>query len=153
MPIVTLSKIEKTFGRRVIFDKLDFIIDRGERVGLIGDNGSGKTTLFKTLMGQLPPDAGGVAIAKTVKVGYLSQDPVFDETNSVIDEAEPATTWTACLKNTRTCSTNSISEAGMPGGTGSKPRFWASGFWRIRGNKTSKRFPAGKDRGWRWPRC
>jgi ATP-binding cassette subfamily F protein 3 len=90
MPIVTLSNIEKTFGRRVLFDKLDFIIDRGERVGLIGDNGAGKTTLFKAMMGQMTPDAGSIAIAKTIKVGYLSQDPQFDETNSVIDEAELA---------------------------------------------------------------
>ena len=46
MPLVTLTNIEKSFGDRVIFRELNFLIDRGERVGLIGDNGTGKTTLF-----------------------------------------------------------------------------------------------------------
>ena len=43
MPIATLTNIEKTFGQRVLFDKLNLNIYRGERIGLIGDNGAGKT--------------------------------------------------------------------------------------------------------------
>jgi ATP-binding cassette subfamily F protein 3 len=90
MPIATLTNIEKTFGRRVLFDKLDFLIDRGERVGLIGDNGSGKSTLFKVLTGELIPDAGTVAIAKSIKIGFLRQEAVFGSANTVMDEAELA---------------------------------------------------------------
>jgi ATP-binding cassette subfamily F protein 3 len=90
MAIVTLSNVEKTFGRRVLFDKLDFAIDRGERIGLIGDNGSGKTTLFKTILGQIAIDSGSLAIAKNIRIGHLAQDPTFDATNTVIDEAELA---------------------------------------------------------------
>jgi len=90
MPIVTLNNIEKHFGRRVLFDQLNFIIDRGERVGLIGDNGSGKSTLFKIITGQIEADSGDVSIAKSIKLGHLAQDPVFDHDNSVMDEAELA---------------------------------------------------------------
>jgi ATP-binding cassette, subfamily F, member 3 len=90
MALVTLNQVEKTFGRRVLFDKLDFAIDRGERVGLIGDNGSGKSSLFKVILGQLAIDSGSVAIAKSVRIGHLAQDPVFDPANTVIDEAELA---------------------------------------------------------------
>jgi ATP-binding cassette subfamily F protein 3 len=90
MAIVTLSNIEKTFGRRVIFDKLDFTIDRGERIGLIGDNGSGKTTLFRVLTGEVLVDQGLVAVAKGAKLGHLVQDPVFDAASTVMDEAELA---------------------------------------------------------------
>jgi ATP-binding cassette subfamily F protein 3 len=90
MAIVTFNKVEKTFGKRVLFDKLDFIIDRGERVGLIGDNGSGKSTLFKMILGQMQHDAGLVAVGKGITVGHLPQDPVFDAANTVIDEAELA---------------------------------------------------------------
>ena len=90
MAIVTFNKVEKTFGKRVLFDKLDFIIDRGERVGLIGDNGSGKSTLFKMILGQMQHDSGLVAVGKGITVGHLPQDPVFDATNTVIDEAELA---------------------------------------------------------------
>jgi ATP-binding cassette subfamily F protein 3 len=90
MPIATLTNIERTFGQRVLFDKLNLNIYRGERIGLIGDNGAGKTSLFKALLGELSLDAGTAAVNKSIKVGHLQQDPVFDPGNTVIDEAELA---------------------------------------------------------------
>ena len=90
MPIVTLSNIEKSFGERVIFRELGFLIDRGERVGLIGDNGTGKTTLFKIITGEVIPEIGSVAMAQTIKLGHLTQDAIFDPANTVMDEAELA---------------------------------------------------------------
>ena len=90
MPIATITNLEKHFGKRVIFQDLEFMIDRGERVGLIGPNGAGKSTLFKVLMGEVTPDVGTVAIARSVKVGHLVQDPKFDPANTVMDEAELA---------------------------------------------------------------
>src|SRR3954468_16342970 len=90
MPIATLTNIEKTFGQRVLFDKLNLNVYRGQRIGLIGDNGAGKTSLFKALLGDLALDAGSAAINKAIKVGHLRQDPVFDPQNTVIDEAELA---------------------------------------------------------------
>jgi ATP-binding cassette, subfamily F, member 3 len=88
--IATLSNIEKTFGKRVIFEGLNLNVEQGERIGFIGANGAGKTTLFKVLTGEVVPDAGIVAISKGTKVGHLSQDPKFDEASTVIDEAELA---------------------------------------------------------------
>ncbi len=90
MSIASLTNIEKTFGQRLMFDQLCLNIERGERIGFIGANGSGKTTLFKALIGELIPDSGIVAISKGIKIGHLSQDPSFDVTNTVIDEAELA---------------------------------------------------------------
>src|SRR3954466_8424141 len=90
MPIATLTNIEKTFGQRVLFDKLNLNVYRGERIGLIGDNGAGKTSLFKALLGELTLDAGSAAVNKSIKIGHLRQDPVFDAANTVIDEAELA---------------------------------------------------------------
>lgn len=90
MSLATLSNLEKTFGKRVIFDKLSLNVEQGERIGFIGSNGSGKTTLFNVLMGGIVPDAGVVALAKGVKVGHLMQDPTFDPANTVLDEAELA---------------------------------------------------------------
>jgi ATP-binding cassette, subfamily F, member 3 len=90
VPIATLANVEKSFGQRVVLDHVSFMIDRGERVGLIGDNGSGKTTLLKIITGEVQPEGGVVAVAKAVKVGHLTQDARFDPANTVMDEAELA---------------------------------------------------------------
>jgi ATP-binding cassette subfamily F protein 3 len=88
--LATLASIEKTFGKRVLFDKLNLNVEQGERIGFIGANGSGKTTLFKVLTGEVIVDTGVVALAKGTKLGHLTQDPKFDPTNTVVDEAELA---------------------------------------------------------------
>jgi ATP-binding cassette subfamily F protein 3 len=90
VPVASLTNIEKTFGRRTLFEGLNFAVERGERVGLIGVNGSGKTTLFKLLAGQTGVDTGSVSIADGAKIGYLAQDPSFTASNTVLDEAELA---------------------------------------------------------------
>src|SRR3954466_5010950 len=90
MAVASLSSIEKDFGERTLFDKINLTVYEQERIGLIGANGSGKTTLFKILTGEVRPDFGIVAIARNIRVGYLTQDPVFDPANTVIDEAELA---------------------------------------------------------------
>jgi ATP-binding cassette subfamily F protein 3 len=90
MPLATLTNIEKTFGKRVMFDHLSLNVYRGERIGLVGANGAGKTTLFKLFTGEVTPDAGAASVRDGAKLGYLAQDPQFDLTNTVIDEAELA---------------------------------------------------------------
>ena len=90
MPVIQLNNIEKVLGDRLIFDKLSFAIEKGERVGLIGNNGEGKTTLFKHIVGEMNPDAGDVAIPRGTKTGYLKQDVTLTPGNTIIDEAELA---------------------------------------------------------------
>src|SRR3954468_4697633 len=88
MAIASLTNVEKHFGRKVLFEKLDLAIFEGERVGFIGANGAGKSTLFKMLTGEVQPDQGTVAVGRNYKIGYLVQNPTFDLENTVIDEAE-----------------------------------------------------------------
>jgi ATP-binding cassette subfamily F protein 3 len=88
--LASLQSIEKTLGSRILFKGLDFNVERGERLGFVGANGSGKTTLFRILTGSVQADVGTVAVSKNAKVGYLTQDPVFDPANTVMDEAELA---------------------------------------------------------------
>ena len=88
MAIASLVNVEKHFGKKVLFEKLDLAIYEGERVGFIGPNGSGKTTLFRMLTGQEKPDFGTVSVGRNTKVGYLVQNPVFDAQSTVVDEAE-----------------------------------------------------------------
>ena len=88
MAVATLTNVEKHFGPKILFEKLDLIISEGERIGFIGANGAGKTTLFRILTGQEHADQGEVIISRNTKVGYLVQNPSFDLENTVIDEAE-----------------------------------------------------------------
>lgn len=90
MPLAQLTNIEKILGDRLMFERLSFSIERGERVGLIGENGTGKTTLFRILFGEMKPDLGDVSITRHTTIGVLEQDPKFSPGQSLIDEAELA---------------------------------------------------------------
>jgi ATPase subunit of ABC transporter with duplicated ATPase domains len=71
--VLTLEGVRKAYGRRVVHEKLSFVIRRGERWCVMGKNGAGKTTLLKMVAGALPPDAGTVRLGASLKVGYFAQ--------------------------------------------------------------------------------
>lgn len=73
-----VSDVSKWFGENLLFEKVSFVINVGERVGLVGPNGCGKTTLLRLLIGEERPDTGTVrwAISRE-RVGYLPQALAF----------------------------------------------------------------------------
>lgn len=73
-----------------MLERVDFRVDRREKVALVGRNGTGKTTLLKILTGQMDPDAGNVLLARGAKVGFLRQEHVFETGQTVLEEAERA---------------------------------------------------------------
>ncbi|MEY3021522.1 MAG: putative transporter ATP-binding protein YheS [Planctomycetota bacterium] len=75
MSLVTLANLRFGHGTRLLLDGVSGSIHHGEKVGLVGRNGCGKSTLFKLIAGLLQPEAGDIQIARTVRVGYLEQDP------------------------------------------------------------------------------
>lgn len=74
--IVELHNIGKSFGDHLLFEKFNYNIKRGERIGIIGKNGTGKSTFLQILTGQIPSDTGKVVIGETVKFGYYSQSGI-----------------------------------------------------------------------------
>ena len=80
--MLTVSRLSKSFGGRILFEDAALQVNRGERIALIGPNGAGKTTLFSILLGLDEADTGEVALQRGLKVGYLPQEsaPVTDET-------------------------------------------------------------------------
>ena len=83
MNFLSADNIAKSFGDRWLFKNLSFGISQGQRIVLVGVNGSGKTTLLNVLAGFLPPDEGSVSVRKEISIGYLGQNPVFDEEKTV----------------------------------------------------------------------
>jgi ATP-binding cassette subfamily F protein 3 len=84
--MITFSHVQKQFGSRVLFKDCSLQIGVRNRVGLIGPNGSGKTTLFRMILGEEPIDDGEILIAKGVKIGYLPQEVISFQGNTVLDE-------------------------------------------------------------------
>jgi ATP-binding cassette subfamily F protein uup len=79
--------LTKSFGDRLLFEKLSFGIDQGQRVGLIAKNGTGKTTLLNILTGKEDRDAGDIIYRRDLRTGYLEQDPRFPAGLTVLHAA------------------------------------------------------------------
>src|SRR5512135_344761 len=86
MPYLTLDKAALAFGHVALLDHVDFQLDEGERVGLIGRNGGGKSSMLKVLAAQAQLDDGSVWRAPTARVCYVSQEPVLHADATVFDE-------------------------------------------------------------------
>ncbi len=71
--VIEFKEVTKSFGDRVLIDKLSFKIPAGAIVGIIGPNGAGKSTLFRMIQGVEKPDSGEVHIGQTAKLAFVDQ--------------------------------------------------------------------------------
>ena len=88
--MITINQVTHNFGKKVLFNGINTVINAHDRIALIGSNGSGKTTLLRMLMGELDPDGGGIDKAAYVSVGYLPQDGISVSGQTLYAEAESA---------------------------------------------------------------
>lgn len=99
--MLQLKNISKHFGLQVLFDDLNLLIGKRERIGFVGRNGSGKSTLFKIIMGEVEADGGEIIIPKGYKIGVLDQHisfskpTVLEECCQVLSEEEEYDWWKA----------------------------------------------------------
>src|ERR1700759_2460351 len=85
--MISLSNVNKQYGRQLVFVDASFQLNPGEKVGLVGPNGAGKTTLFRMVVGEEAPDEGEVSVPKRLTIGYFRQDVEEMSGRSVLDEA------------------------------------------------------------------
>jgi ATPase subunit of ABC transporter with duplicated ATPase domains len=85
--MISFSRINKQYGRQVLFVDASFQLNPGEKIGLVGPNGAGKTTLFRMIVGEESPDDGDVSVPKKLTIGYFRQDVEEMSGRSVLDEA------------------------------------------------------------------
>ena len=95
MALVSMRGVSLAFGGPTLLDKVDWQVERGERVGLVGRNGAGKLTLMRLLHGDLKPDEGEVIRPQGVRIARLPQEvpegrggSVFDEVAAGLDEGD-----------------------------------------------------------------
>ena len=92
--VIEAEGIEKSYGERRVLKGVDFRLQRGERVGIVGPNGVGKTTFLRVLLGELLPDAGKLVIGKNTKVAYYDQTRAsLDPEQTVYDAASHGEDW------------------------------------------------------------
>jgi ATP-binding cassette subfamily F protein uup len=85
MPLLQLLQLSLAYGHVPLLDRVDLVVEPGERIGLIGRNGTGKSTLLKIIEGSAAADDGKVWRAPQLKLASVSQEPVFGAGQSVFE--------------------------------------------------------------------
>ena len=85
MNILNLEHVSKSFENRVLLDDVTLGLEDTDKIGVIGINGKGKSTLLSITAGTLAPDEGKVVRGKEIRISYLSQNPEFDNSLSVLE--------------------------------------------------------------------
>lgn len=85
MSILSFSKVSKSFAKEEILNNISFLVDKSDKIGLIGNNGSGKSTLLKIICGEMAEDEGTIYREKDLNIAYLDQSPSFDKDESIMD--------------------------------------------------------------------
>ena len=84
MNILNAEKISKTYGEKVLFDKVVLGVNKGDKIGVIGVNGTGKSTFLKIIAGIEEPDAREIVSGRGVTVSYLAQAPQFNPGDTIV---------------------------------------------------------------------
>ncbi|HXW86510.1 MAG TPA: ABC-F family ATP-binding cassette domain-containing protein [Candidatus Bathyarchaeia archaeon] len=85
--MIQLSHLSLELGTHLIFDDVTCVIQKGDRVGVIGRNGAGKSTLLKVIAGKIQPTSGHLHTQKNTRIAYLPQEEILESSLSVFQEA------------------------------------------------------------------
>lgn len=86
MNILSAEGISKSYSEKVLLNDIWLGIEAGDKIGLIGINGTGKSTLLKVIAGFENPDSGRIIKTNNIDIGYLEQNPSFEEDTTVLQQ-------------------------------------------------------------------
>ena len=84
--LLSAERISINFGSRQLLENVNFYLNEGDKTGIIGINGTGKSTFLKVLAGITEPDAGTISRNPNVQVSFLPQNPVMDDSATVLEQ-------------------------------------------------------------------
>ena len=88
--MLSVDNLSVEFSARPLFADVSFVINKKDRIALVGKNGAGKSTLLKILSGSQQPTGGTVSVQNDITIGYLPQVMVLSDEHTVMEEAEKA---------------------------------------------------------------
>lgn len=88
--MISIEGLSVAFGGNTLFDNITYVINKKDRIALVGKNGAGKSTMLKIIAGLQDPTSGNVNMPKDLTVGYLPQQMNLSDTRTVMEEAEQA---------------------------------------------------------------
>ncbi len=111
--MIDLSNISLQFNGKYLFQNINYKINSGDKISLVGANGSGKTSLLKIIADQLQPESGKIIKQKGLNIGYLPQENVTHSGKTLIGEATSALTTIIALQEKETHLTNELSNTNL----------------------------------------
>ena len=88
--MVSVDNLKVEFGVTPLFEDVSYVINKRDRIALVGKNGAGKSTMLKILAGIQAPTSGSVSVPRDVTIGYLPQVMILSDKHTVMEEAEMA---------------------------------------------------------------
>lgn len=88
--MISIEGLTVEFGGKALFDGISYVINKKDRIALVGKNGAGKSTMLKIIAGLQEPTRGNCVIPKDVTIGYLPQHMIHNDDKTVFEEAEKA---------------------------------------------------------------
>lgn len=88
--MISIEGLSVAFGGNTLFDNITYVINKRDRIALVGKNGAGKSTMLKIIAGLQAPTSGSVNMPKDLTIGYLPQQMNLTDTRTVMQEAEQA---------------------------------------------------------------
>ncbi len=85
MNYLSVEHISKSYGDQILFEDLNFGIEKGQKVALVARNGAGKSSLFKILVGLDTPDGGIISYNREVRIGFLAQEHGLDDNLTILE--------------------------------------------------------------------
>ena len=88
--MISIQGLKVEFGSQVLFENISYVVNKRDKIALVGKNGAGKTTMLKIITGEQQPTSGTVARQSDITIGYLPQQMVIKDELTVKQEAERA---------------------------------------------------------------
>jgi len=111
--MIDLSNLSLQFNGKYLFQNINYKINSGDKISLVGANGTGKSSLLKIISGELQPETGKILKQKNISIGYLPQESIIHQGKALLNEAKSALTNIVSLNTKETQITTALADVNL----------------------------------------